>query len=99
LMNALPAMVSPAQAQQQRPNIVVIMGDDIGWSNIGPITKASWPAERLVSTAWPLKACASPTIMRRRVALPDGRTSSPARCRFAPALRQSDRLGHRSASR
>ena len=35
LMNALPAMVSPAQAQQQRPNIVVIMGDDIGWSNIG----------------------------------------------------------------
>ena len=29
---------SPAQAQQtpqQRPNILVIMGDDVGWFNIG----------------------------------------------------------------
>ena len=25
----------PATAQQQRPNIVFIMGDDIGWANIG----------------------------------------------------------------
>lgn len=24
-----------ASAQQQRPNIVAIMGDDIGWFNIG----------------------------------------------------------------
>jgi len=24
----------PAAAQQQRPNIVFIMGDDIGWANI-----------------------------------------------------------------
>ena len=35
LLAALPTLVSPVQAQQQRPNIVVIMGDDIGWSNIG----------------------------------------------------------------
>jgi arylsulfatase len=35
LLIALPALVNPVQAQQQRPNIVVIMGDDIGWSNIG----------------------------------------------------------------
>jgi arylsulfatase len=27
--------IKTAQAQQQRPNIVVIMGDDVGWSNIG----------------------------------------------------------------
>jgi hypothetical protein len=26
---------TPASAQQQWPNIVFIMGDDIGWSNIG----------------------------------------------------------------
>jgi arylsulfatase A-like enzyme len=26
---------APAIAQQQRPNIVVIMGDDIGWFNFG----------------------------------------------------------------
>ena len=35
LLTGLPAFVSPAQAQQQRPNIVVIMADDVGWSNIG----------------------------------------------------------------
>jgi len=35
LLAALAALVSPVQAQQQRPNIVVIMGDDVGWSNIG----------------------------------------------------------------
>jgi arylsulfatase A-like enzyme len=26
---------APAQAQQQKPNILVIMGDDVGWFNIG----------------------------------------------------------------
>ena len=31
LLAALAALVSPVQAQQQRPNIV----DDVGWSNIG----------------------------------------------------------------
>ena len=35
LLTALPALVGPAKAQQQRPNIIVIMGDDIGWFNIG----------------------------------------------------------------
>jgi hypothetical protein len=29
---AVPAL---GQAQQQKPNILVIMGDDIGWSKIG----------------------------------------------------------------
>ena len=28
------AMVAPASAQQQKPNILVIMGDDIGYWNI-----------------------------------------------------------------
>src|SRR5262245_64584585 len=35
LLTTLSALFSPAEAQQQRPNIVVIMADDIGWSNIG----------------------------------------------------------------
>src|SRR5262249_29886162 len=35
LLTAVAALVGPAHAQQQRPNIVVIMADDIGWSNIG----------------------------------------------------------------
>ena len=32
---ALFGFASPVQAQAQKPNIVFIMGDDIGWSNIG----------------------------------------------------------------
>src|SRR6476619_5592329 len=28
-------LVSPAEAQAQKPNIIFIMGDDIGWFNIG----------------------------------------------------------------
>src|SRR5438270_8137753 len=34
LLQAAPPLVSPAQAQQ-KPNILVIMGDDIGWENLG----------------------------------------------------------------
>ena len=32
---ALGGLVAPAQAQEKKPNIVVIMGDDVGWFNIG----------------------------------------------------------------
>jgi Sulfatase len=35
LVCAAPVTSAPATAQQQRPNIVVVMGDDIGWFNIG----------------------------------------------------------------
>ena len=28
------AVSAPASAQQQKPNILVIMGDDIGWENL-----------------------------------------------------------------
>src|SRR5512133_2581754 len=35
LLAAVSALVTPAQAQQQKPNILVIMGDDVGWFNIG----------------------------------------------------------------
>ena len=34
LASLAPAMVAPASAQQQKPNILVIMGDDIGYWNI-----------------------------------------------------------------
>ena len=29
------AVPSPASAQEKKPNILVIMGDDVGWFNIG----------------------------------------------------------------
>ena len=37
LLMALPGLVSPAlaQAPAQKPNILFIMGDDVGWFNIG----------------------------------------------------------------
>jgi arylsulfatase A-like enzyme len=35
LLAAVTVLSSPATAQQQRPNILVIMGDDVGWFNIG----------------------------------------------------------------
>jgi arylsulfatase len=35
LLAAIVATTRPASAQQQRPNMIVIMGDDIGWFNIG----------------------------------------------------------------
>src|ERR1700730_14433754 len=35
LLLAAAAIPCSAQAQQQKPNILVIMGDDVGWFNIG----------------------------------------------------------------
>jgi arylsulfatase A-like enzyme len=35
LLAAVGMTTRPASAQQQRPNMIVIMGDDIGWFNVG----------------------------------------------------------------
>ncbi len=35
LLIVAPAIIGPAQAQERKPNILVIMGDDIGWFNVG----------------------------------------------------------------
>ena len=35
LLAAIVVTTWPASAQQQRPNMIVIMGDDIGWFNVG----------------------------------------------------------------
>ena len=35
LVAGLLLVISPSQAQNKKPNIIFIMGDDIGWSNIG----------------------------------------------------------------
>jgi arylsulfatase len=32
---ALIGAAGPLQAQEKKPNIIVVMGDDIGWFNIG----------------------------------------------------------------
>ena len=35
LLACLPRLASQAMAQDKKPNILVIMGDDIGWFNLG----------------------------------------------------------------
>lgn len=35
MLAMVPGLVGPAQAQDKKPNILVIMGDDVGWFNIG----------------------------------------------------------------
>ncbi len=43
------------QKDGKKPNIVFIMGDDVGWFNIGAYHRASCPARRRTSTSWPRK--------------------------------------------
>jgi uncharacterized membrane protein AbrB (regulator of aidB expression) len=40
-----------AQAQAKKPNILVIMGDDIGWYNTSITTAVTWVTKPLTSTA------------------------------------------------
>ena len=85
-LTALTVACMPAAAQQQpRPNIVVIMGDDIGMWNIGAYHRGMMAGrtpnldklakEGMLFTDY--YAEASCTAGRR--------TSSPANCRSAPA--------------
>ena len=53
---ALAIPLSPVQAQAQRPNIVVIMGDDIGMWNIGAYHRGLMAGRTPTSTSSPQKA-------------------------------------------
>jgi len=39
LVTALPWFVTPSVAQEKKPNILVIMGDDVGWFNVGAYSR------------------------------------------------------------
>ena len=78
---------STALAQANKPNIIFIMGDDIGWFNIGAYHQGHDGGP----DAEPRQACRrghafSPTTTPRRAAPPGAPTSLPASCRSAPAL-------------
>jgi hypothetical protein len=61
LLACLPRLASQALAQDKRPNIIFIMGDDIGWSNIGVYNQGMMAGRSHTSTDLPTKACVSPT--------------------------------------
>jgi len=58
ILATLAVVLSPlaAVAQQQPPNILVIMGDDIAIGTSAPTTAARWDTARPISTASPMKA-------------------------------------------
>jgi hypothetical protein len=39
------AVSPPASAQEKKPNILVIMGDDVGWFNIGAYHRGMMPGK------------------------------------------------------
>lgn len=58
-----PTIAQAQPAPTQRPNIVVIMGDDIGIWNIGAYHRGMMAAVRPISTSLPPRACCSLIIM------------------------------------
>ena len=60
---AMMVAIAPASAQQQqrRPNILVIMGDDVGWFNIG----AYHPGVKSGEDAKPRQACSRRNAIHR----------------------------------
>ncbi len=83
-------IAGPAAAQEKgkdkKPNIVFIMGDDIGWFNIGAYHQGIMAGQDAEPRqAGRRRACGSPTTTPRRAARRAGPTSSPASCRSAPA--------------
>ena len=70
-------MVAPASAQQQKPNILVIMGDDIGYWNISAYNRGMMGTAPPTSTALRTKARSSQTTTGSNPAPPGAPRSSP----------------------
>ena len=67
--------------QQQKPNILVIMADDIGYWNISAYNRGMMAIARPTLTASPTRAQYSPTIMDSNPAPRAAQRSSPDRAR------------------
>jgi hypothetical protein len=77
-------LVSQAGAQEKKPNIIFIMGDDIGWSNIGVYNQGIMAGRTPSLDRLANEGMRFTTTTRRRAAPRVGRTLSPASCRSAP---------------
>src|SRR6187549_858396 len=69
---------SPTLAQEKKPNILFIMGDDIGLMQVGAYHQGWALGETQTSTASPKRAGSSQTTTPCRVAPPGGTSSSRA---------------------
>ena len=76
----------PVQAAEKKPNIIVIMGDDVGWFNIGAYHRGIMPGKTPNLDKLASEACYLPIITPRRAARRVGPISSLARYRFALVL-------------
>jgi hypothetical protein len=85
LLACLPGLASQAGAQEKKPNIIFIMGDDIGWSNIGVYNQGIMAGRTPNLDKLATEGMRSPITMPRLAAPQDGRTSSPANCLSARA--------------
>ena len=86
LVVLMACVVEPAAAQKQ-PNILVIMGDDVGWYNIGAYHQGIMAGKNAEPRheSWRLKGCASQTIMQKQAARPVARISLPGKYQSARA--------------
>jgi Sulfatase len=81
---ALAATPSSAVAQEAKPNIIVIMGDDIGWENIGAYHQGLMYDTTPNLDKLAAEGMRSLIITPSRAARRGAPISSPGNCRFAP---------------
>jgi len=55
--------VCPVQAQQKKPNILVIMGDDVGWFNIGAYHRGIMSGKTPISSALTPRASSGVSVI------------------------------------
>ena len=49
------ATCSASVAQEKKPNVVMLMSDDVGWSDYGCLRRSTSAIRRRTLTAWPRK--------------------------------------------
>jgi hypothetical protein len=93
------AAPAPAAASGSKPNILVIMGDDVGWFNVGAYHQGIMSGKRRTSTSSPPGACALPTTTPKQAAPQAAPISSPGNFPCAAGSPPLARLVRMSACR
>ena len=96
LLAATPAL---AQAPGKKPNIIMIMGDDIGWANIGAYNQGVMSMRTPNLDRLAAEGMRFTDYYAEASCTAGAPTSSPVSCRFAPDSRPWGRPVRRSACR